>query len=173
MKHLFEKIRVYGEDSLTTDELLSIVISKENTKEGYLKIAKNLIDNNKDFTGDLRFLMHISIYELIEQGLSLEQAAKLKAISGLLKKLHYPISSNNIEINSSSDVANLFMSELRYERFEIVKIVILNNKNIVLKIATLSMGTSNSATISPKDILSEPVKMKASRIILVHNHPSR
>lgn len=173
MKYLLEKLKVYGEDSLTNEELLSIVISKENTKDNNLKIAKNLIDNNKDFTGDLRFLMQISIYELMEQGLSFEQAARLKAMSGILKRLCYPISSNIIEINSSSDVANIFMPELRFEKFEIVKIVILTNKNVVIKIATLSMGTSNSATISPKDILSEPVKMKASRIILVHNHPSR
>ena len=65
------------------------------------------------------------------------------------------------------------MPELRFEKSEFVKIVILSNKNEVLKIATLSIGTSSSATISPKDILSEPVKMKASKIILVHNHPSR
>ena len=173
MKYLFNKLRVYGEDSLTTEELISIVISKENTKDNNLKKIKNIIYKNKDLTGDLRFLTQISIYELMEQGLSLEESAKIKAMSGILKRISYPISSNNIEINSSSDVANLFMPELRYERFEIVKIVILTNKNIVLRIATLSMGTSNSATISPKDILSEPVKMKASRIILVHNHPSR
>ena len=48
----------------------------------------------------------------------------------------------------------------------------ISHKNVVLKIATISIGTSNSATITPKDILSEPVKMKATRIILVHNHPS-
>lgn len=173
MKYLLEKLRIYGEDSLTAEELISIVISKENTKDNNLKKIKNIIDKNKDLTGDLRFLTQISIYELMEQGLSLEESAKIKAISGILKRISYPINSNNIEINSSSDVANLFMPELRYERFEIVKIVILTNKNIVLRIATLSMGTSNSATISPKDILSEPVKMKASRIILVHNHPSR
>jgi DNA repair protein RadC len=65
------------------------------------------------------------------------------------------------------------MPELRFEKKEVVKLIILNNKNIVLKILNLSIGTSNSATISPKDILSEPIKMKANRIILVHNHPSR
>ena len=75
-------------------------------------------------------------------------------------------------MNSSTDVANLFMSELRFEKKEIVKLVILNNKNIVLKIINLSTGTSSSATISPKDVLSEPIKIKANRIILVHNHPS-
>lgn len=172
MKDLLEKLKVYGEDSLTSEELLSIVISGKNSRNGDLKIAQNLINNNQDLTSDLQFLLQISIYELMEQGLSLEEAGRIKAVSGILKRLSYPINPKNLELNSSSDVANLFMSELRYEKSEIVKIVILTNKNLVLKIATLSIGTSNSATISPKDILSEPLKMKASRIILVHNHPS-
>lgn len=33
-------------------------------------------------------------------------------------------------------------------------------------------GGSNFANLSVKDILEEPIKMKAPKIILVHNHPS-
>ena len=90
----------------------------------------------------------------------------------MLKKSLYPISFKKFEMNSSADVAKFFIPELRYEKTEIVKIVILTNKNNVLKIETLSKGTSNGAMISPKDILSETIKMKATRFILVHNHPS-
>lgn len=173
MKELFQKLKIYGEDKLTTEELLSLVFTEKKTKEENLKIAKNLIENGKDFTGDLRFLIHISINELMEQGLEIEDATRLKAISGIVKRLCYPTNLEKLEMNSSTDVANLFIPELRFEKLEKVKIVILNNKNIVLKIATLSKGTTNSATISIKDILSEPVRMKATKIILVHNHPSR
>lgn len=33
-------------------------------------------------------------------------------------------------------------------------------------------GGTNFANLSIKDILEEPIKMKAPKIILVHNHPS-
>lgn len=33
-------------------------------------------------------------------------------------------------------------------------------------------GGTNFANIETKDILEEPIKMKAPKIILVHNHPS-
>ncbi|MBR3697200.1 MAG: hypothetical protein IKM97_02885 [Clostridia bacterium] len=168
-----KKLEVYGEENLTSEELLSIVIWGKNISDKKIKIIKKIIKNNKELNGNLEFLMHISVNELIEQGLEQDEAFKTKAISGIFKKLCYPISSKKIEISSSTDVVNFFMPELRYEKNEIVKIVILTNKNQVLKIATLSIGTSSSATISPKDILSDPVKMKASKIILVHNHPSR
>lgn len=173
MKELLEKIKVYGEDNLTTEELLAILICGDKANRAYLKKAKKLIDDNKDLTGNLKFLMQISIEELMEQGLNLRQASRVKAVSGILKRLLYPIETSNLELNSSSDVARLFIPQLRFEKSELVKIVILSSKNLVLRISTLAIGTSSSAAISPKDILSEPVKMKAARIILVHNHPSR
>ena len=47
-----------------------------------------------------------------------------------------------------------------------------NTKNILLRILDVSYGGTNSAVIEPKDILTEPTKMGAPKIILVHNHPS-
>lgn len=173
MEDLLDKLRVYGEDSLSVKELLGIAISTRKTKDNSIKIAEKLINNNKDLTGDLGFLTQITINELVSQGLTLNQAYRLKAIAGIFKKMSYPMNVKKLEMNSSSDVADWFIPELRYEKSEIVKLVILTNRNVVLKILTLSKGTTSSATISPKDILSEPVKMKATRIILVHNHPSR
>ena len=36
----------------------------------------------------------------------------------------------------------------------------------------MQFGGSNFANVSITDILEEPIKMKAPKIILVHNHPS-
>ena len=55
---------------------------------------------------------------------------------------------------------------------EIAKVVILNQKNEILKIQDVAVGGVNFATIGVKDILYEPIKMKAPKIILVHNHPT-
>ena len=173
MKSLIEKLKKFGEESLTIEENLSLIISRNCTKEENIKIAKDMIEKNKDLTGDLRFLGQVSIYELVEQGLEWKEAARLKAVYGIIKKLSNPINENILEMNSSVDVVNFFMPELRFEKSEIVKLVIMDNKNVVLKIVTISKGTTDSATISPKDILSEPIRLRASKIILVHNHPSR
>ena len=48
----------------------------------------------------------------------------------------------------------------------------LNNKNKILRIQDVSLGGTNYAVIEPKEILAEPIKMSANRIILLHNHPS-
>ena len=64
------------------------------------------------------------------------------------------------------------MNEMKYEKREKVKVLVLNTKNVLIKIINVSYGGTNSATINPKDILAEPTKMGAPKIILVHNHPS-
>ena len=86
--------------------------------------------------------------------------------------MNKPSNYRKIQITSPKDVANLLMNDLRFEKQEIVKLIILNNKNIILKITNVSVGGGNSASIDIKAILSETIKMGAPQIILVHNHPS-
>jgi DNA repair protein RadC len=64
------------------------------------------------------------------------------------------------------------MDEMRFKKVELVKVLILNSKNYVLKILDLSIGGTNFAQVSIKNTLSEAIKMQAPKIILVHNHPT-
>ena len=77
-----------------------------------------------------------------------------------------------VQINNPQVVANLLIEELKFEKREKIKELILNSKNILIKILDISYGGTNSAIIDIKSILSEPIKMGAPKIILVHNHPS-
>ncbi len=83
-----------------------------------------------------------------------------------------PLDVQELKINNSQDVADLLMDELKYEKREIAKILLLNSKNIVKKIVDLSFGGTNFAMLEPKDVLYEAVKAGTPRIIIVHNHPS-
>ena len=64
------------------------------------------------------------------------------------------------------------MEEMRYEKKEITKILILNNKNEILKIKDISTGGPNYTFIQPKEVLVDNIKMGAPKLILAHNHPS-
>ena len=64
------------------------------------------------------------------------------------------------------------IENLRYEKREIVKIVILSSRNEILKIKNIAIGGANFANLPMKEVLAEAIKMKAPKIILVHNHPS-
>ena len=83
-----------------------------------------------------------------------------------------PLDTSQIQINSPKDVAELLTEEMKFEKREIVKTLILNSKNIVIKIVDVCFGGTNSAILKPKDVLQEAIKLGAPKIILVHNHPS-
>lgn len=173
IKELTSKLKIYGEDSLTSEELLALIIGETTEKNTAVEIARELIEKNKEFTNDLRFLYDISIEELIEiDGINEAIAGRIKAIVGIYKKMRKQVITQDIVIKSAKDIADLFMEELRFEKRELIKIVILNTKNIVQKIITLSEGTSTSAVVTAREILAEPLKMKAPKFVLVHNHPS-
>lgn len=173
IKELTEKLKIYGEDSLTSEELLALIIGETSSDKPSIEIAREIIENNKDLTNNLRFLHDIAIEQLLEvEGVDEVIAARIKAVPAICKQFGKPLLAEKITIESSKDVANLFMEELRYEKEELIKIVVLNTKNVVQKIITLSKGNADSAIVSARDILAEPLKMKAPKFILVHNHPS-
>ena len=61
---------------------------------------------------------------------------------------------------------------MQHEKREIVKIVILNIRNEILKIKNIALGGCDFVNLNIRDVLSEPIKIQAPKMILVHNHPS-
>ncbi len=169
----YEKLEMYGAGNLTNSELLAIIIKTGTKDETSVMLAQKILNLNQNNNQDLRFLQDISIKELMTiKGIGKIKAIQIKAIGELTKRLSKPINNMKIKIKSPEDVANLFMQELRYEKKEIMKLVILNTKNIVQKIINISLGATNSASVEPKEILLEAIKCQATKIILIHNHPS-
>ena len=106
------------------------------------------------------------------KGIGKVKAIQLKAVCELGVRMLKPANYKKVIIKEPYDLAKILMSELRNQKREIAKIVVLNNKNEILKIKNIAYGGSNFVNLSIKDILVEPIKMEAPKIILVHNHPS-
>lgn len=169
----YEKLEIYGEKELSNSELLAILIESGTKEESSIQLAQKVLAICKEsLENELRFLQNISIEELKKiKGIGRVKAIRLKATFELAKRMSQPV-AEDIFVYSSSDVAKIFMEELMYEKREIVKLIILNNKNKILRIQNISLGGTNYAVIEPKEVLSEPIKMNANKIILLHNHPS-
>lgn len=169
----YEKLEMYGAHTLSNAELLAIIIKSGTKEESSIEIAQRILSINHKEVDSLRFIQNISINEFMKiKGIGRVKAIQLKAVCELAKRISRPISSHPIQINSPIDVSNLLMNELKYEKREIVKVVILNTKNIVVKVIDICLGGANSAILTPKDALSEVIRIGEPKIILVHNHPS-
>ena len=169
----YEKLEMYGAETLTNSELLAIIIKTGTKDETSIMLAQKILKLRENNDQDLRFLQDISIKELMTiKGIGKVKAIQIKAIGELTKRLSKPINNTKIKVKSPTDIADLLMQEMQYEKREIMKLVILNTKNIIQKIVNISLGATNSVSVEPKEILLEAIKCQATKIILIHNHPS-
>ncbi len=170
----YEKLEQYGEKNLTNAELLAIIIKSGTREETSVQLAQKilLLNENQD-KNNLNFLREISIEELIEiKGIGKVKAIQIKATCELASRMNSIDNYKNITINKPSDVVDILFDEMRFEKQEILKVVILGNKNKLLKIKDIAKGCGNFVRASIKNVLNEAVKVQAMQIILVHNHPS-
>jgi DNA repair protein RadC len=171
----YEKLELYGEKMLSNAELLAIIIksgTKENTSVELANKVLSLSSNNCD-GNMLQSLQEMSLEELQKiKGIGKVKAIQLKAVCELSRRMSQPINKKSIKVSTSKDVANLLMDELRYEKVEYVKLILVNAKNIVVRIVDISEGGTNSAVVEPKEVLQEAIRAGIPKIILVHNHPS-
>ena len=171
----YEKLEIYGAKKLSNSELLAIIIKTGTKEETAISLAQKVLKLNKEKNiNDLRFLQCITIEELSKiKGIGKVKAIQIIAACEIARRISNPIDIRTIRIKNSQDVADLLMNELRYEKREIAKVILLNSKNIIQKIIDLSYGGTNFAMLEPKDVLYEAIKINAPRIIIAHNHPSR
>ena len=170
----YEKLQMYGAESLSNAELIAIIIKTGTKSETSISIAQKLLSLAGKGENSLGLIQNISINELTKiKGIGRVKAIQLKAVCELAKRMSKPLDIMNIKINGPKDVAELLTNEMKFEKREIVKVMILNSKNVIEKIMNVCYGGTNSAILKPKDVLQETIKMGAPKIILIHNHPSR
>ena len=170
----YEKLELYGEKNLSNAELLAIII-KTGTKEyTSIEIAQKLLNLNDRYDEqNLSFLRDLSIEEITKiKGIGRVKAIQLKAVCELAIRMNSTPNYRKVKIREPNEIAKIRMDEMRYEKTEIAKIILLDNQCNILKIKNVAKGGNNFVSIGMKNILSEAVKINAPKLILVHNHPS-
>jgi len=81
-------------------------------------------------------------------------------------------SVTRFEVNDSYDVAGILRRYLEHEDREHFVTLMLDVRNRVIGIHTVSIGNLNSAIVSPREVFKAAILANAASIILGHNHPS-
>lgn len=169
----YEKAQMYGIENLSNAELLAIIIKTGTKEKTSIELAQEILSIETNGKENIQFLQDVTIQDLTKiKGVGTVKAIQIKAVCELNKRMARPISKEVIKISRAYDVYQLLTNEMRYEKREKLKVLALNTRNILLKIIDVSQGGTSSIAIDLKDILSEPIKIGAAKIILVHNHPA-
>lgn len=160
-----EKMIRNGPESLTSEELLAIIISSGTKGKNAIQIGDEL---TRKFGNDL---LKASIDDLAKiKGLGRVKAIKLKSAFEL--GLRYAqILSGKIIINTSKDVYSLF-HEYSQKKQEHFLLLTLNGRNQMISKKVITIGTIDSSLFHPREIFAEALNDRASKIIVAHNHPS-
>lgn len=169
----YEKAQMYGIENLSNAELLAIIIKTGTKEKTSIELAQEILSIETNGKENIQFLQDVTIQDLTKiKGVGTVKAIQIKAVCELNKRMARPINKEIIKIGRPYDVYQLLTNEMRYEKREKLKVLALNTRNILLKIIDVSQGGTSSIAIDLKYILSEPIKIGAAKIILVHNHPA-
>ena len=165
----YEKLLMYGAKKLSNAELLAIIIKTGTKEETSVDIANRILLLSENISG----LASIGIETLEKiKGIGKVKAIQIKAVCELATRINNPINNLKTKIIRPSNVAGIFMQELKNEKHEKLKIILLNSKNEVVKNIELKTGSINQISVAPAEILKEVIKEELDKFILIHNHPS-
>lgn len=169
----YEKLEQYGVKALTNAELLAIIIKTGTKDETAVGLAQKVLKLNTDEKDNLKFLCDLTVEEFTKiKGIGKIKAIQLKAVCELATRINSVSSYKEKQILRPKDIAEILMERTRFEKQEILKVAMLNNKNKLIRIKEIAKGGGNFVAATIRSILNEAVKIEAAKIILIHNHPT-
>lgn len=163
-----EKLISKGINSLTDQEIISLIIRTGNKNKSSLQIARDLLNEYKSFKN----LLDTDVNELMQSKfLGIAKASSIIAACELGKRI---IKTEDIitKITNPSEVYEYIKPLLFSQSKEHLYLLNLDHKNNIISHKLLSIGTSNQTLIDIRDIFRYALKNNSHSIILVHNHPS-
>jgi len=162
-----ERFLKLGPEVLSDAELFAILLRTGSKGENVIDMSNRLIAEyglDKLFDCSLKELQSI-------KDIGPSKAMQILTIAELQKRINqskHPIK----KISCAEDVFNLFHERLKDEKQENFYVLMLNTKNNVIGEQLISKGILDASIIHPREVFKPAIKNSASKLILMHNHPS-
>ena len=173
-----ERFLKYGAEVLSDSELFAILlrtgIRGKKNEEGEYEGGENVIEMSDRLINEygLDKLLECSLVELQKiKGIGSSKAMQILTIAELQKRINQskkPVK----KITCAEDVFNYFHERLKDKKEEHFYVLILNTQNYIIDEQLVSKGILDASIIHPREIFRPAIKNSASKIVLVHNHPS-
>ncbi len=153
-------------ENLLDYEILELLLFNAIPRKDVKPLAKALLHQYKS----IGKIINLPITELSALPKSAHVLFKLLQVTILRVSKEQII--NNPIINNWNSLITYLRNNIGYKNTECLKIIFLNQKNILITEETIEYGTINSIAIYPREILKQAIFHNASSIVLAHNHPS-
>ncbi len=164
-----ERLFKYGEHTLTSAELLAILLQDGSKGLSAVDLGREVIAHFKTF----RNMSHTDVQELRKfRGIGDAKIARLRSAFEIGRRLMCERKTESTTVNSPKEAADLLMPRLRDIKKEVFQILLLDSKNRVIDILEIEEGAVDHAAPQIREIALRALQNFAVSIIAVHNHPS-
>lgn len=163
-----ERFLALGEDALSTQELLSLLLG--STPSGARpRAAERLLE----LFGDLRRLAGARPGEVEARGgVESVEAIRLSAAFALGRRAHAARLEIGRALRTSVEIYEAFHGRLRDLRKERFIAVLVDARQRVMREDVVSEGILTASLVHPREVFAPAIRESAGAILLVHNHPS-
>ncbi|GAB5489934.1 MAG: DNA repair protein RadC [Phototrophicaceae bacterium] len=163
-----ERLMNQGANSLSTTELLAIILRTGSQSENVLQLASRILSTY----GGLRGLARVTADELLTfKGLGTAKAAQILASMALGQRANMLQPEDRPQINSAKDAAQL-LSDMGHLNQEQVRVMLLDSSRKMTHIQTVYIGTVNMSVLRISELYREAIIRNSPAMIVAHNHPS-
>jgi DNA repair protein RadC len=164
-----ERLATRGVAGLTNAELIALVWGSGARGLGAVDLAEEALARHDGLAG----LARASELELVDlPGVGTAKAAQLTAAFELGRRRLVDWPAARWTVRSPRDVAERLVPLMGHLEREELRVVLLNAKNGVLKVATVYQGNVSASLVRVGELFRDAVRIHAAGAILVHNHPS-
>lgn len=168
----YEKCLKNGAVSLTNTELLAVLLRTGTKGHSALDLSRIILEPENGDDGLLN-IHHLTLEKLQKiKGIGNVKSIQILCLSELAKRLAKASAKDGLIMNLPSTIAEYFMEEMRHQKQETMKLLMLNTKSKLIGEKDITKGTVNASLISPRELFIEALEKNAVSIILLHNHPS-
>jgi len=140
-----ERLQKYGADALSSQELLALIIGRGVSKKSVMTIAQELVIK----FGNIKAISEATIEELSQiKGIGFAKAAQIKACFELGKRMDLEPELKDFDIKDPQSVVKAISTSIKDKAKEHFKLILLNARNKILGISTISIGSLNASTLS-------------------------
>lgn len=168
----YEKCLKHGTSHLTNVELLAVLMRTGTKGMNALELARTILKTS-DEQENLLAIHQLSLAKLLKmKGIGKVKAIQILCLSELARRLAKASAKEGLTFRNPSSIADYYMEDMRHQKQELMKVLMLNTKGKLIGEYTHTKGTVNSSLVSPRELFIEALEHGAVSIILIHNHPS-
>ena len=165
-----EKALRNGVSALSDTELIALILRTGRHNASSLALAEDVLSICDE---GLFSMGEFDAEDLLKiEGIGPGKASTLMAAVELGKRIAASRQSSKYVADDPDSIAGMFMEDLRYEKKEYFKSVILNTKSEIVAVDNVSVGELSSTIVHPREVFSRAVRKSAYGVVFVHNHPS-